>query len=147
MIDVDNFKKIIDFLGHQAEDHVLRKLVGHLIRSLRQADIVFRYNGDEFIILLPNTNIEQAKMLLKKVLSDVEKHSFKWKSNQVNIKISYGIPSTSELEDHENEKDLTLKADKKLCGSKRSKILNYAWRNITTILPEFYTYNLAKSRY
>ncbi|MDH4206091.1 MAG: sensor domain-containing diguanylate cyclase [Desulfobacteraceae bacterium] len=125
MIDVDNFKKINDSIGHQAGDYVLLELAGCLKRSIRQADIVFRYGGDEFVILLPDTDMEQAKMLLKRVLSDVEKHAFDWESHQMNVKISCGISTTGELENHEDEKDLISKADTRLYSAKRSQDLKY----------------------
>ncbi|MGA9179205.1 MAG: GGDEF domain-containing protein, partial [Desulfobacterales bacterium] len=125
MIDVDNFKKINDSLGHQAGDFVLQQLAGCLKRSIRQADIVFRYGGDEFVILLPDTDIEQAKMLLKRVLSDVKKHTFEWKSNHINVNISCGISTTVELESHEDEKDLITKADTRLYSAKRTQDLKY----------------------
>ena len=125
MIDVDNFKKINDSIGHQAGEYVRLELAGCLKRSIRQADIVFRYGGDEFVILLPDTDMEQAKMLLKRVLSDVEKHAFDWESHQMNVKISCGISTTGELENHEDEKDLISKADTRLYSAKRSQDLKY----------------------
>jgi diguanylate cyclase (GGDEF)-like protein len=125
MIDVDNFKKINDSLGHPAGDFVLQQLAGCLKRSIRQSDIVFRYGGDEFAILLPDTDISQAKMLLNRVLSDVKKHTFEWESNQINVKISCGISTTGELESHEDEKDLITKADNRLYSAKRTQDLKY----------------------
>jgi diguanylate cyclase (GGDEF)-like protein len=125
MVDVDDFKKINDSLGHQAGDFVLRELAGSLKQSIRLADILFRYGGDEFVILLPDTDIEQAKMLLKRVLSDIKKRAFDWESHHLNVKISCGISTTSELENHEDEKDLISKADTRLYSAKRSQDLKY----------------------
>ncbi len=125
MIDVDDFKKINDSLGHQAGDVILRELAECLTGSIRQADIVSRFGGDEFVILLPNTGIKQAEMLLKRILSDVANHVFEWESKQISIKISCGISTASELEKHESETDLISKADARLYHAKRTQDLNY----------------------
>ncbi len=126
MIDVDNFKMINDSFGHQAGDVVLRELAECLIGSTRQSDIVSRYGGDEFAILLPNTDIKQAEMLLKRILSDVGNHVFEWESKQLDINISCGISTAGELKNHETEKDLISKADTRLYDAKRSRTLNYS---------------------
>ncbi len=126
MIDVDNFKKINDSFGHQAGDVVLRELSECLIGSTRQSDIVSRYGGDEFVILLPNTDIKQAEMLLKRVLSDVGNHVFEWESKKLSITISCGISTAGELKNHETEEDLISKADVRLYHAKHSQNLKYS---------------------
>jgi diguanylate cyclase (GGDEF)-like protein len=125
MIDVDNFKNINDSLGHQAGDLVLRELAGCLMGSVRQADIVSRYGGDEFVILLPNTDIKQAEMLLRRVLSDIRNHVFEWESKTIDVKISCGMSTAGELEKLETEKDLISKADARLYDAKHSQNLKY----------------------
>ena len=126
MIDVDNFKVINDSHGHQAGDIVLKDLADCLKCSLRQTDILARYGGDEFSILLPDTGMERAEILLKRVLSTVMNHNFRWKSERIKVKISCGISTTSELECQDNEKELISKADSRLYMAKRSQNLMYS---------------------
>jgi len=121
MIDIDDFKAINDSLGHQAGDFVLQKLAGFLLNSVRQADIVARYGGDEFAILLPDTGTKRAGMLMNRVLSDLKNQTFEWKSEKIKVEISYGIATTSDLKKQESERELISMADARLYDSKRSQ--------------------------
>ena len=70
-IDLNDFKKINDMLGHEQGDAVLSFVAKELSRSLRRSDIVARYGGDEFAILLPNTNSSGATVLLERLYDQV----------------------------------------------------------------------------
>ncbi len=72
MVDIDNFKNINDTQGHAAGDTVLKNLVELLTESVRKVDSIFRYGGDEFVILLPNTSKEQAGEAKKRILQRLE---------------------------------------------------------------------------
>ncbi len=72
-IDVDNFKKVNDTMGHAEGDNVLIKIAVGLSQSLRASDVTCRMGGDEFVIFLPKTNEEQARIALEKLKSDLDK--------------------------------------------------------------------------
>ncbi len=71
MIDVDNFKHINDTFGHAAGDHVLKAVAGRMQSVLRRSDILGRYGGDEFVMLLPETGQEGARRMTERLRAAV----------------------------------------------------------------------------
>ena len=76
LLDIDNFKEINDSKGHIKGDLVLKLFSQFLKLSLRDADVITRYGGDEFILLLPNTPKEQAEIVAKRILVSLKKQEF-----------------------------------------------------------------------
>lgn len=68
-IDLDNFKKVNDTLGHEKGDEILQKAAEVMVSSLRASDVIARIGGDEFVVLLPETGAEDAKVALEKLRS------------------------------------------------------------------------------
>jgi diguanylate cyclase (GGDEF)-like protein len=108
MVDVDNFKKYNDTNGHMAGDELLKGLTNLFVRSLRNLDMVFRYGGEEFCILLIETNKEGARLAGERVLNLVRM--------SLPTTISMGV---AEFPADSREKDLLIdKADKALYEAK-----------------------------
>ena len=78
-IDVDYFKKINDCYGHLAGTHILAEVSVLLKKTLRASDSVYRYGGDEFVMLLPDINFEMAKSIGQRILTTVREARFKIK--------------------------------------------------------------------
>ncbi len=76
MIDIDFFKRINDRYGHRTGDRVLRELATLLKGQLRSIDVIGRYGGEEFAVVLPETDHENARVLAERLRSAVEGHSF-----------------------------------------------------------------------
>lgn len=118
MADMDGFKKINDTMGHQAGDYVLRELASILKKSFRQPDIVSRFGGDEFSILLPETELPDAHSLMKRVMETLENHVFEWDSLKFKLKMSYGISNSNELSEQNNLEELIRLADLRMYAYK-----------------------------
>lgn len=88
VIDIDDFKSINDNYGHIQGDNVLLTLSNLFKKNVRRSDMVFRWGGEEFIIILPNTDEKGAEIVLERIREKVERYDFNCK-----ITISCGIVS------------------------------------------------------
>jgi diguanylate cyclase (GGDEF)-like protein/putative nucleotidyltransferase with HDIG domain len=88
IIDLDNFKTINDVLGHATGDDALRKLAACMKKQKRTPDVLGRYGGDEFVILMPETKAEDAVTLLERIRTEVEKINV---AENISMTISCGI--------------------------------------------------------
>ncbi|MCM8820993.1 MAG: GGDEF domain-containing protein [Candidatus Omnitrophica bacterium] len=91
LLDIDWFKKINDSYGHLAGDMVLKKLSRIVLNNLRELDVCARIGGDEFGIILTNTDISGALALAERLRKSVEKKTFVYEVNKFNTTISIGI--------------------------------------------------------
>ncbi|WP_339899039.1 diguanylate cyclase [uncultured Gilvimarinus sp.] len=89
--DLDYFKNINDTLGHQAGDRVLKVLSSAIAKRLREVDFFGRYGGEEFVIVMPETNAEQAFGVLDRIRAAIAKTAFNYKDTPVDITVSIGI--------------------------------------------------------
>lgn len=91
LLDIDNFKKLNDTLGHQTGDEALRFLADHVKQALRPMDTVARYGGEEFVVLLPDTTAEEAQVVLTRLQRTLTAQFFMHEERQVFITFSAGV--------------------------------------------------------
>lgn len=114
MIDIDNFKSINDQYGHNMGDLVLKKVSNVFIKNVRASDIVSRWGGEEFLILLPNTKLDGAVSIAERIRSQIETINIE---TLPKITVSIGVTSYKLSETIEN---LISRADKALYEAKVS---------------------------
>jgi diguanylate cyclase (GGDEF)-like protein len=116
LIDIDNFKSINDTHGHRGGDKVLIALVRIIKRITRANDLVIRFGGDEFIVILVNASCERAELIKDRIYTEIEK----WNShNNINFSVSVGCSTWDK-----NKKSLydTVQiADSKMYKDKNTK--------------------------
>ncbi|MCX5680880.1 MAG: diguanylate cyclase [Candidatus Omnitrophica bacterium] len=117
MSDVDHFKKFNDTYGHQVGDMVLKEVANALKKTVRAADVVARYGGEEMIALLRGTSVEGGSILAEKIRYSVESADIKDEKNTYKVTISLGA---SEYKAGDTVDSLIKKADDSLYKAKEA---------------------------
>ncbi|MDP8298817.1 MAG: diguanylate cyclase [Candidatus Tantalella remota] len=121
IVDINDFKKINDTYGHAAGDFVLKAFSSVAKDTLRESDMIARFGGDEFVIIMPETDFEQAVMAMDRLKKNVEDRSFM--DEDINKELTFTISAgaatfTDSLAD---ESQMFNMADSKLYEDKRRK--------------------------
>lgn len=95
MMDIDQFKKVNQESGNLVADQILVDLAHQLRDEFRQRDLIWRISGEEFVILLPNTECKHAQILAERLLNKVREHEFEIGKQKIKITVSMGIASTN----------------------------------------------------
>ena len=92
LFDLDHFKKLNDNFGHDAGDFVLKEMA-RVVRNngVREQDVFSRYGGEEFVILLPNTNLKQSFEIAERLRKIIEAHQFIYDSKKLPVTASIGV--------------------------------------------------------
>jgi len=91
MLDIDDFKKVNDNYGHHEGDTLLQSVASTIKENMREGDYAFRMGGDEFLILLPETNEAQAYHLAKRVRKEIENKNLQSDTQTYTVSVSLGI--------------------------------------------------------
>ena len=111
LIDVDHFKRFNDDFGHQTGDHVLAQVGAILQQAVRTTDLACRYGGEEFVIILPDTPMDDALPIAHRIREQVADH--RWEARQVTV--SVGV---AQLNQHKTPNQLVSDADQALYEAK-----------------------------
>ncbi len=119
MIDIDYFKNVNDSYGHSAGDVVLVQIAGILLDSIREDDTLFRFGGEEFIILFPHTCHAAAVASCERIRLNIKKHTFGDNKTNLKLSVSIGVAELLEL-DEPIVNNLLENADKQLYLAKNN---------------------------
>ena len=91
MLDLDHFKKINDTYGHAAGDLILKSVAKTCKKTIRETDLMARYGGDEFVILLPETDLQSAKALTERLHADIMSVRVNYDAHNLSFTASFGV--------------------------------------------------------
>jgi len=117
ILDVDYFKKVNDTLGHLAGDKVLKHFANEVKKTLRTIDSLGRFGGEEFLLVLPRTNIEQARLCAERIRRMTEELAFPEFDRSFGITSSFGI---AQYRLGEDLKEMLSRADTALYKAKHA---------------------------
>ncbi len=118
MMDMDHFKRVNDTHGHVVGDQVLIEFARRLQRNVRGLDLACRYGGEEFVVVMPETDPESAHFVAERLREDVASHPFETDAGPLDVTISIGIASSKT--DTEEAEGLLKQADEALYRAKNA---------------------------
>ena len=117
VLDIDHFKKFNDTYGHKTGDKVLKSVAATVSNSIRVSDHIFRYGGEEFVVILSRINKETTKNLSEKIRREVERDYFVDGDNELKVTMSIGAAI---ITPEDTEASLFERADKALYQAKQN---------------------------
>ena len=124
MLDLDHFKRVNDSFGHLLGDRVLQQTVAMMLTGLRESDTLGRWGGEEFVVLLPDCNLEQATLIANKIRARVAAMVVQEKGLTINVTVSLGV---ARFDGQEGSEQLLDRADQALYQAKaagRNKVVS-----------------------
>lgn len=121
MADIDEFKKVNDAYGHITGDYILKRVVSDIAKYIREIDTIFRYGGDEFVVIMPKIDKKGAYIVAERIRKQIEESSLKLDklfNKDITITISIG---TAQFKKgiHKTIQDIIFEAEEKMYSAKR----------------------------
>ncbi|MGR9117416.1 MAG: GGDEF domain-containing protein [Gammaproteobacteria bacterium] len=116
-MDIDHFKMINDQFGHKCGDIALASVAKRIKENIRSSDIIFRYGGEEFVILLSDTDMEGTRLLAERIRQNIESHTLAYGLQTLKITVSLGI---STLRSNDSIENFMMRADQALYKAKKN---------------------------
>ncbi len=115
--DIDHFKEINDAFGHECGDHVLVAVASVLESSLRASDVVARWGGEEFCLLLADTDARQTEQMMNRLRESLATHPMQWKGALLSVTMTFGVATQQQSETVE---EALRRADAAMYAGKRA---------------------------
>lgn len=125
MLDLDHFKRINDTRGHLVGDFILKGVAQRMKESVRPYDVIGRYGGEEFVVLLPDTNLEQSLVVAERIRNSMNRGPFEFEGAAIPLTASLGVSCSNENDQGLN--DLLKRADEGLYKSKAAGRDRVSW--------------------
>jgi diguanylate cyclase (GGDEF)-like protein len=117
IFDIDELKRVNDSYGHQGGDAVIRDIVSVVSQRFRKSDLIFRWDGGEFLVLAPECNIEEAERLAESVRAAIVEYETPYNGRHIVATASFGV---AEMREGESEGELITRADHALYAAKKA---------------------------
>jgi len=118
ILDIDFFKKVNDTHGHDVGDEILKQFSGRMIKSVRGIDLACRYGGEEFVVVMPDTDLAVALGVAERLRREVADLPFKLPASELQLDVSCSIGVAMSMESESSE-SLIKRADEALYQAKR----------------------------